>query len=56
MSLPEALNALVIFFLLPPFVVILLTVLFTASLGKSLGLREKYVEALIKVFEVRIGL
>ena len=41
-------------FLLPPFIVVLIAVLLTASLGKSLGLREKYVQSLIKVFEVRL--
>ena len=39
--------------LLPPFLIVLLTTLVLASIGKSLGIRRLYVKTLIRVFEVR---
>lgn len=52
MALMDAAFSLVFVFLLPPFVLILIFVLISASIGKSLGLRERYVKGLIRVFEV----
>lgn len=37
--------------LLPPFLIVLLTTLILASIGKSLGIRRLYVKTLIRVFE-----
>ncbi|KAK8749949.1 hypothetical protein OTU49_015143 [Cherax quadricarinatus] len=37
--------------IIPPFIILLVTVVVLASLGKSLGLRQKYVQFLLKVFE-----
>jgi len=37
--------------LLPPFLIVLLTTLVLASIGKSLGIRRLYVKTLIRVFE-----
>ncbi|XP_045581785.1 glycerol-3-phosphate acyltransferase 3 isoform X2 [Procambarus clarkii] len=51
MALLDALATLALTVLLTPFLVVLVTVLVLASLGKSLGLRQKYVQFLLKVFE-----
>ncbi|XP_076043647.1 glycerol-3-phosphate acyltransferase 4 isoform X4 [Oratosquilla oratoria] len=51
MALVDALATVALSLLLPPFLVVLVSVLVLASFGKSLGLRQKYVEVLLKVFE-----
>lgn len=52
MAVTDALFTVALSVLLPPFLLVLVTVLVLASLGKSLGLRQKYVQFLLKVFEV----
>ncbi|XP_047487634.1 glycerol-3-phosphate acyltransferase 4-like isoform X4 [Penaeus chinensis] len=51
MAVTDALFTVALSVLLPPFLLVLVTVLVLASLGKSLGLRQKYVQFLLKVFE-----
>lgn len=51
MAIAESVGTLILSLLVPPFLVFLLTILVLASLGRSLGLRKKYVETLLKVFE-----
>ncbi|KAF2364264.1 hypothetical protein FHG87_004984, partial [Trinorchestia longiramus] len=51
MALTAAAISLVFVFLLPPFVFVLIVVLVSASVGKSIGLRERYVKGLIRIFE-----
>lgn len=41
-------------FLFPPVLIIVLLVILLATFGKSLGLRERYVSILIRIFEVWI--
>lgn len=38
---------------LGPFITLLVVILLLASFGKSFGIRKKYVELLLKLFEVR---
>lgn len=52
MAVVDALATAALTVVIPPFLIILVTVLVLASLGKSLGLRQKYVQFLLKVFEV----
>ncbi|KAK3864032.1 hypothetical protein Pcinc_030246 [Petrolisthes cinctipes] len=51
MAVVDALATAALTVVIPPFLIILVTVLVLASLGKSLGLRQKYVQFLLKVFE-----
>ncbi|CAL4128897.1 unnamed protein product, partial [Meganyctiphanes norvegica] len=51
MAIVESVGALILSLLVPPFLILLLTILVLASLGRSLGLRKKYVQFLLKVFE-----
>ena len=52
MAVVDALATVALTVVIPPFLIVLVTVLVLASLGKSLGLRQKYVQFLLKVFEV----
>ena len=52
MAFMEAVATVISVVALPPFLLVLVTILLSASVGKSLGLREKYVQCLLKVFEV----
>ncbi|XP_042209742.1 glycerol-3-phosphate acyltransferase 3-like isoform X3 [Homarus americanus] len=51
MALIDALVTVALSVVLPPFLIVLVSVLVLASLGKSLGLRQRYVQFLLKVFE-----
>ncbi|KAK8386538.1 hypothetical protein O3P69_010875 [Scylla paramamosain] len=51
MAVVDALATVALTVVIPPFLIVLVTVLVLASLGKSLGLRQKYVQFLLKVFE-----
>ncbi|XP_069938951.1 glycerol-3-phosphate acyltransferase 3 isoform X3 [Cherax quadricarinatus] len=51
MALLDAMATLAFTMIIPPFIILLVTVVVLASLGKSLGLRQKYVQFLLKVFE-----
>ncbi|XP_068231182.1 glycerol-3-phosphate acyltransferase 3 isoform X2 [Palaemon carinicauda] len=51
MAVGDALATIGLTLLLPPFLLVLAVVLVLASAGKSLGLRQKYVQFLLKVFE-----
>ncbi|XP_066986944.1 glycerol-3-phosphate acyltransferase 3 isoform X1 [Macrobrachium rosenbergii] len=51
MAVGDALATIGLTLLLPPFLLVLAIVLVLASAGKSLGLRQKYVQFLLKVFE-----
>lgn len=50
----DAVTALVFTVLLPPFIGIVLFVVFLASVGKTVGIRLKYVEILLYIFEVSL--
>lgn len=52
MAVVDALATVALTVVIPPFLIVLVTVLVLASLGKSLGLRQRYVQFLLKVFEV----
>lgn len=52
MAVVDALATVALTVVLPPFLMVLVSVLVLASLGKSLGLRQRYVQFLLKVFEV----
>ena len=54
MAVVDALATLALTVVIPPFLIVLVTVLVLASLGKSLGLRQKYVQFLLQVFEVSV--
>ncbi|XP_050725863.1 glycerol-3-phosphate acyltransferase 4-like isoform X2 [Eriocheir sinensis] len=51
MAVVDALATVALTVVLPPFIMVLVSVLVLASLGKSLGLRQRYVQFLLKVFE-----
>ena len=52
MAYLQALVTVSLVFLVPPFIFVLAIVLLTASVGKSIGIREIYVKKLIQIFEV----
>lgn len=52
MAVVDALATVALTVVIPPFLIVLVTVLVLASLGKSLGLRQRYVQFLLKIFEV----
>ena len=52
MALVDVFGTVALVIVIPPFLLVLITVLMLASFGKSLGIREKYVEYLLKLFEV----
>lgn len=41
--------------LLTPFLMLLLAIIFLASIGKSLGIRKFYIKLLLTLFEVRLS-
>ncbi|XP_071538148.1 glycerol-3-phosphate acyltransferase 3 isoform X2 [Panulirus ornatus] len=51
MAVVDALATVALTVVIPPFLIVLVTVLVLASVGKSLGLRQRYVQFLLKVFE-----